>query len=161
MPAPAAWLCRPAAQPASAALIDRFIAAFNARDVAAVTAVLSQSVAYEARGVGGEIGKDGAIWIEVNIGRPAGVRWERHTIEGEEVAIGVLEREGRKLLLGVSRLEEADGVHLAPRRLLLRARTLALLAAGLGMRAANHGYHQDPETLERMIADSGLPWQAL
>ena len=151
----------PRGQPASAALIDRFIAAFNARDIGAVTAVLSESVAYEARGVGGEIGKDGAIWIEVNVGRPAGVVWERHTVEGEEVAIGVIERNGRKLLLGISRLEEADGVITRHVGYFFAPETLALAAEGLGMTAANHGYHQDPKTLERMIADSGLPWQAL
>jgi len=149
----------PRGQPASPALIDRFIAAFNARDIEAVTAVLSESVVYEARGVGGEIGKDGAIWIEVNVARPAGVRWERHTVEGEDVAVGVVERNGRKTLLGISRLEEADGVISRHVGYFFAPETLALVADALGMHAANHGYHQDPETLERMIADSRLPWR--
>jgi RNA polymerase sigma-70 factor (ECF subfamily) len=148
-------------QPASPALIDRFIAAFNARDIKAVTAVLSESVAYEARGVGGEIGKDGAIWIEVNIGRPAGIHWERHTVEGEAVAIGVLDVEGRRLLLGISRLEQSGGLISRHVGYFFAPETLALVAEALGMRAANHGYHQDPETLERMIAESRLPWRAL
>jgi RNA polymerase sigma-70 factor, ECF subfamily len=151
----------PRSQAASPALLDRFIAAFNARDLKALTAVLSESVAYEARGVGGEIGKDGAMWIEVSIGRPSGVFWERHSVEGEAVAIGVIERNGRKVLLGVSRLEEADGVITRHVGYFFAPETLALVAEQLGMKAANHGYHQDAETLERMIADSGLPWRAL
>jgi RNA polymerase sigma-70 factor, ECF subfamily len=151
----------PRGQPASPTLIDRFIAAFNARDIKAVTAVLSESVVYEARGVGGEIGKDGAIWIEVNVERPAGIVWERHTVEGEEVAIGVIERNGGKTLLGVSRLEEADGVVTRHVGYFFAPQTLALVAEGLGMDPANHGYHQDPETLERMIAGSGLPWRGV
>ncbi|HLK25334.1 MAG TPA: RNA polymerase sigma factor [Caulobacteraceae bacterium] len=146
---------------ASPELIDRFLAAFNARDAAAIAAVLSETVIYEARGVGGEIGK-GAIWIEVNAARPPGVAWERHRFEGEEIAVGVLVREGRrKMLLGVSRLEEAGGLISRHVGYFFAPETLSLVAAALDMAAADHGYHQDPSTLERMIADASLAWRGL
>jgi RNA polymerase sigma-70 factor (ECF subfamily) len=144
--------------PASRDLVERFIAAFNARDIEAITALLSETVVYEASGVGGEIGRD-VIWLNVNASRPPNVAWERRLFEGEEIAIGVLERRnGGKLLLGVSRLEEAGGLISRHVGYFFTPETLAIVAGALGMDAANHGYHQDPETLERMIADTGLPW---
>jgi RNA polymerase sigma-70 factor, ECF subfamily len=146
--------------PASRDLVERFIAAFNARDIEAITALLSETVVYEASGVGGEIGRD-VIWLNVNASRPPNVAWERRLFDGEEIAIGVLERrEGRKMLLGVSRLEEAGGRVSRHVGYYFTPETLAIVAEALGMDAANHGYHQDPETLERMIADTGVPWQA-
>jgi RNA polymerase sigma-70 factor (ECF subfamily) len=144
---------------ASPALIDRFVAAFNARDPAAIAAVLSERVVYEASGVGGEIGK-GAIWVAVNADRPEGVRWARARFEGEDIAIGLrTRRNGRDQLLGVSRFEEVDGRISRHVGYFFTPETLALIAEALGMDAASHGYHQDPETLERMIADSTLPWR--
>ena len=144
--------------PAPAELVDRFIAAFNARDLGAVTALLLDSVAYEARGVGGERGRD-AIWISVNVSRPAAVGWERHRIEGEDVAVGVFSRGGRRTLLGVSRLEAAEGRISRHVGYFFCPETLGLVARELGMAAANHGYHQDPETLARMIEAAVLPWR--
>lgn len=148
----------PRGQPASVALIDRFIAAFNARDLRALTAVLSETVVYEARGVGGERGRD-ATWMHVNLARPPDVSSERAVIDGEDVSIGVLTtKSGRRILTGVSRLEEADGRISRHIGYFYCPETLRLAAAQLGLEAADHGYHQDPETLERMIAGARLPW---
>jgi RNA polymerase sigma-70 factor (ECF subfamily) len=149
----------PRGEPASPELIDRFIAAFNSRDVEAVTALLLNSVIYEARGVGGERGRK-AIWIDVNIARPPEVAWERQQLDGEDVAIGVLTtRSGRRVLMGISRLEQADGRVSRHVGYFFCPETLALAADQLGLAAANHGYHQDPETLTRMIAAATLPWR--
>lgn len=156
--APSAPL-QPRGQPASAELIDRFIAAFNARDVEAVTAVLLGSVIYEARGVGGERGRD-AIWVNVNVARPPEVAWERARVDGEDVAVGVLTtRSGRRVLMGVSRLEEIEGRVSRHVGYFFCPETLALVGAQLGVDTANHGYHQDAETLARMIGDAVLPWR--
>jgi hypothetical protein len=35
------------------------------------------------------------------------------------------------------------------------------VAAQIGVEALTVGYHQDPETLTRMIADAKLPWAGL
>ena len=121
--------------------------------------MLSETVIYEARGVGGERGRK-AIWIEVNIARPAEVVWERHEVDGEEVAVGVLTtRSGRRVLTGISRLEQADGRVSRHVGYFFCPETLAYLGDQIGLAAANHGYHQDAETLARMIADSRLPWR--
>jgi len=148
----------PRGTPASRDLINRFIAAFNARDIRAVTALLSETVIYEASGVGGEMGH-GATWVAVNVERPPGVVSERHVFEGEEIVVGVIEGRGGKVLLGVSRLEQADGRVSRHVGYFFTPETLVLVAEALGMRAANHGYHQDPDTLERMIAGTRLPWR--
>jgi RNA polymerase sigma-70 factor (ECF subfamily) len=144
--------------PVSRDLVDRFIAAFNARDIAAVTALLSDTVVYEARGVGGEMGH-GATWIAVSIDRPANVVSERHVFEGEQIVAGVVAGNGGKRLVGVSRLEEADRRISRHIGYFFTPETLAHIADALGMAAADHGYHQEPATLERMIAGTGLPWR--
>jgi RNA polymerase sigma-70 factor, ECF subfamily len=150
---------RPRGESASPELIDRFIAAFNSRDIEAVTALLLDSVIYEARGVGGERGRK-AIWIDVNVARPPEVAWERQALDGEEVAIGVLTtRSGRRVLTGISRLEQADGRISRHVGYFFCPETLALAADQLGLAPANHGYHQDSETLERMIGAATLPWR--
>jgi len=150
---------RPRGQPASPELIDRFIAAFNSRDIEAVTALLLDSVTYEARGVGGERGRK-AIWIDVGVARPPEVIWERHVVDGEQVAVGVYATPGgRRFLTGISRLEEADGRVSRHVGYFYCPQTLSLAAAQLGLEAANHGYHQDAETLARMVADARLPWR--
>jgi RNA polymerase sigma-70 factor (ECF subfamily) len=150
----------PRGTPAARDLIDRFIAAFNARDIKAVTALLSDTVIYEARGVGGEMGH-GATWVAVNVERPPGVVSERHVFEGEDIVVGVIDRGRGKVLLGVSRLEEADGLVSRHVGYFFTPETLALVADALGMRPANHGYHQEPETLEQMIAGTRLPWREI
>jgi RNA polymerase sigma factor (sigma-70 family) len=48
---------------APAELVDRFVAAFNARDLPTLTSLLLGDVVFEARGVGGERGRD-AIWLK-------------------------------------------------------------------------------------------------
>jgi len=152
------FLAPPRGRAAPVELIDRFVAAFNARDLTALTEILSETVVYEARGVGGERGRN-ATWMHVNLARPADVRIERATIDGEDVSIGVFtSKSGRRILTGVSRLEEADGRISRHVGYFFCPETLRLAAAQLGLEAADHGYHQDPATLERMIAGARLPW---
>ncbi|HEY2051772.1 MAG TPA: sigma-70 family RNA polymerase sigma factor [Caulobacteraceae bacterium] len=148
--------------PASAELVDRFCAAVNARDVKALTALLTEDVAYEARGVGGETGRD-AIWIAVNMTRPREeVTFERHVIEGQPVSVGVhTSRSGRRFVAGVSRFEEAEGQIARHVGYYFCPETLVLVGEALGMEAANHGYHQTPDVLERMIGGARLPWNGL
>src|SRR5262249_3725154 len=100
-------------------------------------------------------------WLEVNLGRPPAVSFERRSLQGEEVVVGVLTtRGGRRLLTGVSRLEMADGRISRHVGYFYCPETLAAAAQELGMQPASHGYHQDPAPLERMIGDARLPWRA-
>jgi RNA polymerase sigma-70 factor (ECF subfamily) len=150
----------PRGTPASTELIDRFIEAFRSRDVEAVTALLLESVTYEVQGVGFERGRKGE-WININIGNQSieGVRGERHLVEGEWVAIGLRESEKGRRLLGVTRLEEADGKVARVINYFYCPDTLSRVAALLGMLPPKRAYHQEADVLARMIAAGVLPWQ--
>ncbi len=92
--------------PASRALVDAFIAAFNARDVAAVKDLLLESCTWEVQGVGGERGKR-TIWLQVAFRE--GVMGSQHEVDGERIACFTGERGSKTYLGGVLRLEEVDG----------------------------------------------------
>ena len=136
------------------------MAAFNARDLPALTALLLDSVVFEARGVGGERGRD-AIWLDVNAQRPAAVSWERRNIEGCEAMLVFFEHRGIRKLTSVSRFEEADGLISRHVTYFFCPDTVRAIAAELGLEALTVGYHQEPATLARMIADAKLPWAGL
>ncbi|HEY1427877.1 MAG TPA: sigma factor [Caulobacteraceae bacterium] len=145
---------------ASAELVDKFVAAFNARDLPGLTALLLDSVVFEARGVGGERGRD-VIWLNVNADRPRTVSWERRRIDGCEAMLVFLEHRGVRKLTSVSRFEEADGLVSRHVTYFFCPDTVKLVAAELGVEALTVGYHQEPETLANMIADARLPWAGL
>lgn len=145
---------------ASARLVDKFVAAFNARDLPALTALLLETVVFEARGVGGERGRD-AIWLNVNADRPAAVSWERRRIDGCEAMLVFLEHQGEKKLTSVSRFEEADGLISRHVTYFFCPDTVKAVAAQLGVEALTVGYHQEPATLANMIANAKLPWAGL
>lgn len=146
----------PRAERASRALVDRFIAAFNARDMSAIVALLLEPVTWEVQGVGGERGTD-TIWLKV--GTASAVVAEALEFDGElVVAFSVPTGAGRQLV-GLERLEES-GHRIA--RIVNYAfcpDTLAYVAERLGMRPSSVGYHQAPPTLANMIADTRRPWR--
>lgn len=145
---------------ASAELVDRFVAAFNARDLPALTALLLESVVFEARGVGGERGRD-VIWLNVNVDRPATVSWERRQIDGCEAMLVFAQHSGARKLTSVSRFEESCGLISRHVTYFFCPDTVRLVAAELGVEALTVGYHQGPETLANMIAGAKLPWAGL
>ena len=141
--------------PASPELIDRFIAAFNARDTAAVVGLLMAGVTWEVQGVGGERGRD-TIWLKAE--RPDGIVAARRLIDGVAAVAFTVESGGKTYLTGLHRIEEAEGLiarivnyHFCPE-------TIACAAERLGLEAWPHPHHQDAQTLQRMISDSVLPW---
>jgi RNA polymerase sigma-70 factor (ECF subfamily) len=146
-------------QSASPELVDKFILAFQSRDVPAVTALLLESVRYEVQGVGTEHGRKG-IWIDINIRNQEieGVRSERRELEGEWVAAGIYRSGEKEYLVSLVRLEEADGKVARVINYFFCPDTLAHAAEALGYLPPKRDYHQDPETLARMIADATLPW---
>ena len=141
-------------------LLDRFVAAFNARDVQAVVNLLLDNTIYDVPGVGGERGKK-VIWT--NVPTPTNVSAEPLMYHGEWLVVfwhGV----GSDRVLGcVDRLEEEDGQIARIITYYYCPDTLKEFAAELGVRAgpqgASHGgYHQAPDVLARMIASAVLPW---
>jgi RNA polymerase sigma-70 factor (ECF subfamily) len=141
---------------ASEETITHFIEAWNSKDRAKLVALLLESVKYEPLGVGGEKGIKNAIWIDVP--RAKNVVAERFTIEGELIVAFTFVLENQKFLAGLERFEEVDGrisrivtYHFCPD-------TIAAVAREIGIKPWSNGYHQEEETLKRMVAGADLPW---
>ncbi len=141
--------------PASKALIDRFVAAFKARDVAALRDTLLETASIEVQGVGGGRGPGGE-WATSSIDHVT-PRTEACRFHGEWIALHLTAR-GR--LVGVTRIEETDGAVSRVRSYGYAPDTTALVAAELGLEPVRGAYHQGEETLPRMIATTSLPWEA-
>jgi RNA polymerase sigma-70 factor (ECF subfamily) len=141
-------------------LLERFCAAFNARDVQAVVGLLLDSTTYDVPGVGGERGKN-TIWV--NVRPPDDVTAEPMFYNGEWVMVFWRGYPANRVLAGVDRLEEEEAriariitYHYCPD-------TIRDFAAELGVRAqpqgeSEGGYHQDSAVLLRMIDQAVLPW---
>jgi len=142
--------------PASEETVNRFIAAWNTREPDRIRDVLLESVTYEPLGVGGERGTKNPIWMSVAV--PKGVAAERFTIEGELIVAYTFAIEGQKYLGGIQRLEESDGRVSRILNYYFCPDTIAAVAREIGIRPWSNGYHQDEETLQRMVAGAGLPW---
>jgi RNA polymerase sigma-70 factor, ECF subfamily len=149
-------LLPPRAGSASAALVERFIAAFNARDMAALVELLLEPVTWEVQGVGGERGRD-TVWLKVE--QPQAIVAVSHVIDGELVVAFTVPDGARKRLTGLERLEETDGRISRIVNYVFCPDTLANVAERLGMSSRPVGYHQDPPTLANMIADTKRPWR--
>ncbi|MBM4382865.1 MAG: RNA polymerase sigma factor [Deltaproteobacteria bacterium] len=134
-------------------LVDRFVAAFNARDVARVTAILLETVTIEVMGVGGGRRNDG-VWVASSLAESA-VRAEAREFRGEWLVASV--RDG-DWLCGITRFEEVDGRVSRIRSYGYCPETLAHVAAALGLASRTRHYHQPPQILEGMIASTTLPW---
>jgi len=125
-------------------LVDRFVEAFNARDIPRLTELLLENVTVEVQGVGGGQGlesqmneKDG--WFPSTMfghDRDEGGirRAERRIYRGEPIIVHWLRRDGSEAIREIDRLEEEDG-HVARIR----------------------DYSYCPETLSEVAAELGLP----
>jgi RNA polymerase sigma-70 factor, ECF subfamily len=140
-------------------LIDRFLDAYNAHDMARLLAVMSQSVSIEVLGVGGGRGMspdDGwAQWATTNP-----VRAEAHQVEGEDVVAILFETPDGPELCEVLRLEGAEGQVTRIIDYCYAADTMARVAAALALKPMALGYHQGPDTLVKMIATTTRPWDS-
>ena len=141
---------------ASQALLDRFVAAFNARDAAAVTALLLETVSIEVQGVGGGRGREG-IWVESSL-RHARGRVEVRVVSGELVVAHLYESESGTILDGLTRLEEVDGSISRIQSYSYTPETISEAAKLIGASPRHATHHQQPEVLEQMIASTALPW---
>jgi RNA polymerase sigma-70 factor (ECF subfamily) len=144
---------------ASTELLDAFDAAFRARDVAAITSLLLETATYEVQGVGWEMGRKGT-WINISLNNfdLDGVRGERRLVEGEWCGCGIYSSGGEDYLVSLVRYEESDGKIARLINYFFCPDTLAAAATQLGLKPPRRDYHQDPETLARMIADMRVPW---
>jgi len=137
-------------------LIDRVVAAFNARDVDGITNLLLENVTLEVPGVGGERGKN-MIWVRASLSHPS-FRSDPSLYQGEWIGITWDEQGAERVLAGVTRFEEQDRAIARICEYAYCPKTINEVAAELGVKAATRKYHQDPATLQRMVAASNLPW---
>jgi len=146
----------PRAKRASRAILDSFVAAFNARDAAALTALLLDTVSIEVQGVGGRHGHEG-VWVSSSLQHARG-RVEVREVEGELIIAHLFESEAKIVLDGITRLEEIDGRVARIQSYADAPETLAEAARILSVAPRAARYHQPAEILERMIATTALPW---
>jgi RNA polymerase sigma-70 factor (ECF subfamily) len=143
-------------RPPSKALLDRFVAAFNARDAGALTACLLDTVSIEVQGVGGGRGREG-VWVESSLRHARGpVEWRR--LRDEPIILHLFDDSGRTTLDYVTRLEESDGAIARIRSYSYCPDTIAAVAHTYGLAARRGAYHQDATVLDRMIESTTLPW---
>ena len=143
----------------SRALVDAFVEAFRSRDAARITAVVTESCAFEVPGVGGGRGPRGG-WIDASVqGDGAGLRIAAADYRGEWMALFFhTDRTGEEALFDVMRLEGAEGRVSRIVNYCFCPDTIRAVAADLGVVARPWPYHQGPETLHGMIATTTLPW---
>ena len=142
----------------SAALLDRFLAAFDARDAKALSALLLETVTVEVPAVGGGRGRV-QTWVDVSVAYPPD-RVAVVTIEGERVVLFFEAADDGEALCDVLRLEELDGRIAKITDYYFAPETLAAVAEALGVPSKSAGYHQPPQVLAEMIATTGAPWLA-
>ncbi len=139
-------------------LLDRFVEAFNARDVPRVTSILLETVSIEVQGVGGGRGREG-VWVKSSLeGEGEGIRAEVRDYHGEWIVVNLRDAAAGTAMYGITRFEEVDGSVSRIKSYGYCRETLAHVAAELGLATQARGYHQPPEILERMIATTALPW---
>jgi RNA polymerase sigma-70 factor (ECF subfamily) len=140
---------------ASRALVDAFVAAFNAHDVAAVTGLLLETVSIEVHGVGGGRGRKG-VWVSSTLADPL-ERTERREFHGEDIVLHFRGREDARRLTSITRLVETDGAVSRIRDYCYCPDTLAVVAEALALPVARPCYHQQADRLARMIATTTRP----
>ena len=128
----------------SAQLVDRFVAAFNDRDIAALTSLLLETVSIDAVGDGGERGRK-ANWIRFSFAGHDGQRedwhWaERRMLDGEAICVHLHRAGGADVLEDVTRLDTDDGSVSRLRSYTFCPQTLEEAASRLNLPFVTHGY---------------------
>ena len=95
-------------------------------------------------------------WQGKNDSRPAHTREARFGCVFTQTTWD--EQGSERVLASVHRFEEQGGAIARIREYAYCPDTINEVAAELGVKAAPRKYHQDPATLQRMIAESNLPW---
>lgn len=154
-------MTRSAYRAPSRELVDRFVAALNARDIEGVTKMLLDNTTLDVYGVGSERGK-GMIHYRVSFENAKGLpgRAEARCFGGEWLILVWAGPPCTEVLTNVERVEEEQG-HIAHiRSYYFCPEVIAEIAAEIGANAwsSPHGQNQPPETQARIAASAILPW---
>jgi RNA polymerase sigma-70 factor (ECF subfamily) len=142
-------------------LLERFVAALNARDVEAVTNLLLDNTALDIYGIGSERGKrinHYRVSFENAKGAPG--RAEAVYFEGEWLLVVWAGAASNEALINVERIEEQDQ-HIAHiRSYYFCPEVIAEIATAIGAKAwaSPHGQNQPPHTQSELAASAILPW---
>jgi len=140
-------------------LIDAFVDAYNAHDLARLLAVVTEAVSLEVLGVGGGRGMDPDNgWAEWVLTQP--VRAQARRLDGEDVVAILFRTPQGEQLCEVLRLDGEDGRVSRIVDYCYAADTLAYAGEAFGYPVMALGYHQDPDTLANMIATTTRPWDS-
>jgi RNA polymerase sigma-70 factor (ECF subfamily) len=125
-------------------VVDRFVAAFNERDIPALTTLLLETVSIDVVGDGGERGRE-ANWIRFSFSGHDGQRqdwhWaERRMLDGEAICVHLHRDGGVEVLEDVTRLKTDDGRVSRIRSYCFCPQTLEEAASRLGLPFVTHGY---------------------
>lgn len=139
------------------AVIDAFVDAYNAQDLARLLAVVTETISIEVLGVGGGrgLGPDDG-WAEWATKNP--VSAQAHRVDGEDVVAILFETPHGSQLCEVLRLEGENGLVSRIVDYCYAQDTLVYVGAALGLTPMAMGYHQDEDTLVGMIATTTRPW---
>ena len=138
-------LVRASAAP-SAALLDRFVERFNARDLAGLIALMLEDATVEIVGCSLEHGrevigrKSGTLYHTMFIDADDLSKAERRELMGEPVILLWYRKDGEEVLGDVLRFEERDGGVASFRYYYFCPETLAEVAQQLGIKARSNGY---------------------
>ncbi len=142
-------------------LLDRFVAALNARDVAAVTDLLLDNTTLEVCGIGSERGKRMNHYrVSFENAKAAPGRAEAVSFEGEWLLVVWAGAASNEALINVERLEEEDGHIAYIRSYYFCPEVMAEIAGEIGAKAwvSPHGQNQPPHTQSQIAAAAILPW---
>ncbi len=152
----------PRRQPPSAELVDRFVAAFNALDIPALTGLLLENVTAEVVGIDSTQGRDHAVsrdgWVQKSLfghepwaldaQQPARQqRAERRVYHGEPIVVVWMARDEGESVEWICRLEEEEGRVARIRDYCLCPETQEEVAESLGLPMRPWGYRLSDEVL--------------
>ena len=145
----------------SKALVDRFVAALNARDIESVTKMLLDNTTLDIYGIGSERGKEMThyrLTFENAKGLPG--RAEAKWFGNEWLLLVWAGPSSKEVLINVERVEEEEG-HIAHiRSYYFCPEVIAEIAAEIGAKAwtSPQGQNQPPKTQAEIAASALLPW---
>jgi RNA polymerase sigma-70 factor (ECF subfamily) len=152
----------PGREPPSTELVDRFVAAFNALDIPALTDLLLENVTTEVLGINAMPGRDAAVsrdgWLQktlfghepwsLDAQKPARLqRAERRLYLGEPIIVVWIQREAGESVEWLFRIAEEEGRVARIRDYCVCPETQAEVAEALGLPLRNWGYRLSDEVL--------------
>jgi len=136
----------------SPGLLDRFVDAFNARDLKRLTAMMREDATVEVVGMGIEYGRDaigrenekGSLYVSIVL-TTMNPRAERREYLGEPIILSWVTEGGRPVVNDVLRFQEREGMVAGFRYYYFCPETLAEIGKALAVPVMTNGYKYDLE----------------